>query len=230
MLPGVKARLPLLLAMAALLIIAAVASRGTSAVHPGPQSMLPAPEPKPTTTTVADEKAPNGVLSTIAAIGLTGVLVVFLVLFVIGLVVIAMSMSFTRRRRVRLSNPVVVADSDEGTTNVTSGTVLRSALAAAQRDLEVRRPGPPSDAVVAAWLRLEQAAADSGAPRAAHQTPTEFTSALLGEHVADDDAVGRLRGLYQRARFAPPRSITEADAEHARVALGEILDGWRVPT
>jgi hypothetical protein len=82
--------------------------------------------------------------------------------------------------------------------------------------------------VVAAWLRLEQAAAESGAPRAPHQTPTEFTSALLAEHVADHGAVDRLRGLYQQARFARSGAISETDADDARAALGAILDGWRV--
>jgi uncharacterized protein DUF4129 len=230
MLPGVRARLPLLLAMAAMLVIAVVASRGDSAVHPGDRTILPVHDDKPAVTPPADNDQPNGILSTLAAIGLTGVLLVFGALFLIGLVVIAMGVSLTRARRAKLSNPIMPGEpDDEGAgTSVAGGTVLRSAIAAARRDLELRQSGPPSDAVVAAWLRLEQAAAESGAPRAPHQTPTEFTSALLAEHVADHAAVERLRGLYQRARFARDGAVTEADADEARFALGAILDGWRV--
>ena len=224
-----KARLPLLLAMAAMLLIAVVVSRGRSAVHPGDRTILPVHDDKPAVTGAANNEQPNGFLSTIAAIGFTGVLVVFLVLFIIGVVVIALGLSFSRTKRAKLSNPIVPGEPDEGTgTSAVGGTVLRSAIAAARRELELRRSGPPSDAVVAAWVRLEEAAAESGAPRAPHQTPTEFTTALLAEHVADDRAVGRLRGLYQRARFGRSGAITEADADDARSALGAILDGWRV--
>ncbi|TDQ04246.1 uncharacterized protein DUF4129 [Labedaea rhizosphaerae] len=230
MLPGVKARLPLLLAMAAMLLIAVVASRGQSAVHPGSNTFLPVHDDRPSSPVSTTDEHPNMVVSTLAAIGFTGLLLVFGALFVLGVVVIVMGVSWTKVRRGKVSNPVVLGEPDDGLDGTAAdGTVLRSAIAAAQRDLAQRRSGPPSDAVVAAWLRLEQAAAESGRPRAAHQTPTEFTSALLAEHVADDAAVGRLRGLYQRARFGRPGAVTDADADEARSALGAILDGWRVP-
>lgn len=233
MLPVVKARLPLLLAMAALLLVAVVASRGRSAVHPGSSSLLPVHRDTPPAPAPAKEEQPNIIISTIAAIGLTGVLLVFTALFLVGLAVIVMSVRVTRtRRRGRLANPFVLDDPGEGTDGPGVGAALmRSAVAAARDELGRQRSGPPSDAVIAAWLRLEQAAAESGLVRAPHQTPTEFTTALLGEHLGvrgDRGAVDRLRGLYQRARFGSSGSVTEADADAAHDALGAILDAWRV--
>lgn len=229
MLPGVKGRLPLLLAMAAMLVVAVVASRGQSAVHPGPRTVLPVDDnPSPTPPPASDDR-PNVVVSTLAAIGFTGVLLLFGALFLIGVVVIVMGVSFSRTRRAKLSSPITTETPDDASgIPAAGGALLRSAIAAAQRDLAARPAGPPSDAVVAAWLRLEQAAADSGAPRAAHQTPTEFTSALLAQHVRDQAAVEDLRGLYQRARFGRSGAITAADAEQAQAALGAILEGWQV--
>ena len=81
----------------------------------------------------------------------------------------------------------------------------------------------PSDAVVAAWLRLEQAAADSGAPREDHQTPTEFTGALLVRYEVDPTATSTLRRLYQRARFGPVDQVSDHDAQAAAAALEHIV-------
>lgn len=69
---------------------------------------------------------------------------------------------------------------------------------------------PPRDAVIAAWLALEEAA-----PRMPHQTPTEFTDDL---HV--DASV--LKDLYQRARFGNQK-VTEQDVETAKQELGRIV-------
>ncbi|TDE00792.1 DUF4129 domain-containing protein [Jiangella asiatica] len=80
-----------------------------------------------------------------------------------------------------------------------------------------------AQAVVEAWLALESAAAGSGAPRDAAQTPSEFTAALLRRHHADDAATATLLHLYQRARFAVRPDITDDDVAAARRALGAIL-------
>jgi len=77
--------------------------------------------------------------------------------------------------------------------------------------------------VVAAWLTLEDAAASSGAPRRDHETPTEFTGALLDRYEVDTEAAATLRGLYQRARFGEPDRVTERDAASAAEALERIV-------
>ncbi|MBM7858413.1 DUF4129 domain-containing protein [Lentzea nigeriaca] len=69
---------------------------------------------------------------------------------------------------------------------------------------------PPRDAVIAAWLALEEAE-----PREPHQTPTEFT-----EKLGVDATV--LRNLYQRARFGH-EDVTAEQAEAAQQELGRII-------
>jgi hypothetical protein len=73
-----------------------------------------------------------------------------------------------------------------------------------------------------AWLALEEAAAECGTARRPDQTPTEFTGAVLAGHDVDPMALATLRGLYQRARFGLPGSVTEADVATAITALDRI--------
>lgn len=76
---------------------------------------------------------------------------------------------------------------------------LREGVAAAARHL--RSAARPVDAVVAAWVRLEEAAAASGLPRDPAATPTEFTLAVLDRTDADPAVTRALLDLYLRARF-----------------------------
>lgn len=79
----------------------------------------------------------------------------------------------------------------------------------------------PRDAVVAAWVALEEAAARAGTHRDPAQTPTEFTGTVLANTPAPPAAVARLRTLYQRARFTD-RPIDRTAVTQARTALADI--------
>lgn len=79
----------------------------------------------------------------------------------------------------------------------------------------------PRDAVVAAWVALEEAAARAGTSRDPAQTPTEFTTSVLAATPAPPPAVTRLRTLYQRARFTD-RPIDTTAVDQARTALADI--------
>ncbi|WP_275003569.1 DUF4129 domain-containing protein [Promicromonospora iranensis] len=79
----------------------------------------------------------------------------------------------------------------------------------------------PRDAVVAAWVALEEAAARAGAHRDPAQTPTEFAGTVLAATPAPPPAVARLRTLYQRARFTD-RPIDRTAVAQAREALADI--------
>jgi hypothetical protein len=83
----------------------------------------------------------------------------------------------------------------------------------------LREDLPPGDAVVAAWLALEQAAGRGGIPRGESQTATEFTLALLDRTPADPAAARTLLGLYHRARFSD-HEVHPSDVAAARSALG----------
>jgi Na+-transporting methylmalonyl-CoA/oxaloacetate decarboxylase gamma subunit len=106
---------------------------------------------------------------------------------------------------------------------------LREAVKTATSALEAQHASG-TDAVIEAWLRLEDAAEASGAPRQRAQTPSEFTTGLLRRYHADETATMRLRDLYHRARFATDPSISAADVEAARTALTTILDTLRPVT
>lgn len=82
----------------------------------------------------------------------------------------------------------------------------------------------PADAVVAAWVELERAAAGSGVRREPASTATEFTVAVLDATPADRDATRTLLGLYLRARFGTG-TLTADDVRAARAALARLEAG-----
>src|SRR5690606_9623932 len=80
------------------------------------------------------------------------------------------------------------------------------------------RHDQPHDAVISAWLGLQETAEESGITRAAAETPTEFTARIISRALADDRAVTALLRLYLRTRFGD-HPITRADVDDARAAL-----------
>lgn len=104
---------------------------------------------------------------------------------------------------------------------------LREGVAGA--DLIVRRHVRATDAIVAAWVHLETAAARTGIPRQRSQTPTEFTVAVLDSTPVDPAATRVLLDLYLRARFGGER-MTAGDVGAAVAALGTLADGLGDPS
>jgi hypothetical protein len=150
-------------------------------------------------------------------------LIVLFGLFLFGLVGLVIALVGPRRRRGARRWDVAVEASDQEFQAHQGSDFLLAGAKSALVELRERTAGPPSDAVVAAWLRLEQAAADSGAPRQDHQTPTEFTGDLLVRYEVDTAATSTLRRLYQRARFGPPDQVSTDDADAATEALEHIV-------
>jgi hypothetical protein len=224
----VRARLPLLLSLAVLLLVAVVATRGRSAV-PNKGGLvlgyLPTTTPAAVTRHFQLPKAPRQ-LNPALGIGLSTIIVLALIAALFGLamvLVLLASLRFRRRRRLRLEPQPQHGEQAAGGDVGAGLTLLRGTRSALAR-LRQRDGGPPSDAVQQAWLALEAAAAESGTTRRPDQTSTEFTSAVLAGHDVDPDALATLRGLYQRARFGLPDSVTEADADAAIAALDRIAD------
>ena len=92
-------------------------------------------------------------------------------------------------------------------------------------DEQLRAVGPPRDAIVSAWLALEEAADRSGARRRPSQTPTEHAAAVLERTGADREATEELLHLYHRARFSS-REPGSADLAAAGRALQTLADSW----
>ena len=96
---------------------------------------------------------------------------------------------------------------------------LRAGLTEAAARL--RQGGEPSDAVIAAWVALEDAARRSGVRRDPAATPTEFALEVLGRTAADRHATRSLLARYERVRFSG-LPVTDDDVEDAAADL-EVL-------
>jgi hypothetical protein len=213
--------------VAALLLLAVTVASGQSAVPNSPLT--------PSTPAAEAEQQSGGGDPPVAADAVTTVagttfLAVVIAAALFGaallLVVLAGLVRYRRRRRVGRIEPPGVPD--EGVPDGDAGLGLRRAVETALTELAAAHGGPPSDAVITAWLRLEEAAARAGTPRRPHQTPTEFTAAVLAEHTADQAAVTELCRLYQRARFSTGHVVGRAEADAALAALDRIAQSMRV--
>jgi hypothetical protein len=174
-----------------------------------------------------DLRPSPSVFGSIAAggVGVVMLVIVALVVFAVGVTIAGIEVRMRRRVRGEGSHGAPV--DAERDTSLDGATVRRAVRRALD---QLRRPadGDPGDAVIAAWLTLEQAAAAAGSGRAAHQTPTEFASAVLAGHQLDAASLDRLRVLYLRARFATGsvhQPVTTADVEAAADALETLVDG-----
>jgi len=102
--------------------------------------------------------------------------------------------------------------------------VIQRGIAAALRHLDA--PTVPGDAIVAAWVGVEEAAADSGVVRGVSETPGEFAVRIIVRRAAIDVDARRLLALYERVRFGG-YVAAEADRADARRLLERIEQEWR---
>ena len=89
----------------------------------------------------------------------------------------------------------------------------------------LRGDGEPRDAIVRAWIGLQEAAKDSGMERRPAETPTEFTTRVFETVKADESAARILLELYLRVRFGS-RPATDHDVERARQAIAALTATW----
>ncbi|GAA4577849.1 hypothetical protein GCM10023176_52220 [Micromonospora coerulea] len=87
------------------------------------------------------------------------------------------------------------------------------------------RSTDPRTAVIACWVRLEEAAEDAGVPRLAGDTPTDLVSRLLvGDPaagvpaIASADVLDGFAHVYREARYAT-HTVDERMRDQARAAL-----------
>jgi hypothetical protein len=90
----------------------------------------------------------------------------------------------------------------------------------------------PRRAVIACWVRLEQAAAAAGTPRHPGDTPTDLVSRLLRAHRVSADVLATFADVYREARYAT-HTVDEAMRTQARSALrrlrAELAGGAAAP-
>lgn len=217
-------RLPALLVVAAMLVLAVAAARGESAVPRGAPlgTVVEPPESAVGPSPEAGER--NFFLDLLGGITAGVFLLLAAVMLLIFLAGALAMLAGIRRRRGRLARFYMDEPRRDDLPSGGSPADLVEAARAARVELSRRAGGPPADAIIAAWLVLEDAAARG---RAAHETPTEFTARVVAEQDLDGAAVAELRLLYHRARFGPPGQVTEADAAAASEALRRIESGVR---
>ena len=221
--------MPLVVAGAAVVVLSTAAegrahvtpfgARGTGA----PIGLSPAPVPP----SVPAQPPPNPLDVTANSVIQTILLVLgCIVALAVAALLIRLLVSAIRSRRRRTGTRGLHAvDAGADPVAADAPAVLRGIAAALVAFDEHREP---SDAVVQAWLGLQQAAEDAGFARAAAETPTEFTGRVLSRTGADRGPVRRLLRLYLRARFGDG-AITAADATDARQALRALEASWQRP-
>ncbi len=211
-----RVRVPVVLAVAAFVLLAVVVARGTSGIPVGTLER----DAGPVWSGLGQASRQSDASLEPVAYGAVVLIVVLGVMVLFGLsgVFYVLTGIRLRRKRLRQATPKLVgADLDEPPT-----AWMTKATRRALSEMDRRSGGPPSDAVIAAWVQLENEAAASGLDREPHQTPSEFTEAVLTRYQADARALQRLRALYHRARFGNPDDITAADVAEARQALEQI--------
>ena len=123
------------------------------------------------------------------------------------------------RRTTRAVPPRRIRRSAEGTARE-----VVAALDAGLEELDDRATDPRT-AVIACWVRLEEAAEDAGVPRQTGDTPTDLVSRLLrGDPeagipaIASADVLDGFAHVYREARYAT-RDVDERTRDQARAAL-----------
>jgi hypothetical protein len=97
---------------------------------------------------------------------------------------------------------------------------VRSALDEGLVDLD-DADADPRRAVIACWVRLEQAAAAAGTPRQPGDTSTDLVLRLLGEHRVSAPALDGFAAVYRAARFGQ-HTVDESMRDLARAALRQL--------
>jgi hypothetical protein len=182
----------------------------------------------PPQPTVAETAAPGHLpLNPALVLSWAPILIVFAVLAVAGLLLLVAY--WLRRRRPPVQRlPGIDGPLGEVTAySATSADVptLQRGLELAADVLESGRE--PRDAIVRAWLGLQEAAEDSGLRRRPAETPTEFTTRVFDSVHADRAAAAALLAVYLRVRFRSAPA-TETDVEVARRSIRRLRETWPV--
>lgn len=227
----------LLPAVTVLTVLLAIVAAAFAPIWEGPRRSDPVPIPVPTYTPPemtapepieAEPMEPVDVPSWVGE-AFVWTLIGLLVLLVAVVIARLVASQLDQWRRHRTFEPVpeaAVGGAEIAAEIEPDLPALRRGVRAAEAVLDEARE--PADAVVAAWLELEAAAADSGVPRDRAQTPTEFTAAVLQATTADAAAIETLLRLYHRARFATGEDarIGTEDVTAVRTSLRRLAESW----
>lgn len=201
------------IAAAAVLMTLVVASTSTGSVlgpqrHAGPATDQPFKRVTPPSRLGAQQWAlPHWMLTAFT---------VLLVLYALGLVALAI---FSRLAQ-RLDEEEELDLGADGDPEASDwGAVISAELAAtATEQLSGLTRGSPRNAIVACWMRLQDATRSAGVPAEESETSLEFTVRALRRLDLDPAAITTLSELYREARFSD-HAMTEQQRTEAVGAL-----------
>jgi hypothetical protein len=145
---------------------------------------------------------------------MAGALCLAVVLVIVGVVAWTLLRDTLRKRRRK------VVYGDERKPPPAGAEQVVAALDAGLVDLSAA-DADPRRAVIACWLRLEQAAAAAGTPRRPADSPTDLVGRLLQAHEVSADVLAALADVYREARYAT-HTVDDRMRVQARSALQRI--------
>jgi len=231
---GVR-RIALVSAVAALFLIVMIAAAIQGAPTFRPSEPVPALSAQPVPTTMPGETGlPEEVEidPTSAAVvqAFAVVLMLLVAAGVIALLVIlarALLRAWRNRPTERRDGAEVAAEAAEVAAVPEPEVVVdavRRGIAGALQAIDER--ALPTDAVIAAWVGLEESAADAGVTRAPSETPGEFALRVITRRSGIEDDAAELLTLFEQVRFGA-HEATESERDAARTALRRIDEVWR---
>jgi hypothetical protein len=232
------ARLPITVGAVALLCVVVAIGAGlegqfffagplwTPGKGPAPVISL-TPRPQGTVTPGPDAKHTVGAAITISILPIL-IILGCLVIAILALFVLYVVRHRVRRMRIGAIEEFLSEDLDKDPDDQDADLpALHRGLLRASDVLESTRE--PRDAIVRAWMGLQEAAEDSGVRRRPAETPTEFTTRVFESVDADRGAAAALLRVYLRVRFRA-QPATQSDVVVAREAIARLQKTWPVRT
>ncbi|MGB3374297.1 MAG: DUF4129 domain-containing protein [Microbacterium sp.] len=217
-----------LLLVVVAILAASVAGRPDLEIGRQESRPLPTPDAQATPTGTPGLPPAPGSDSTLLIIGMV------LALIVVSMLVVLLIWGIRMLIRAWRNRPLRRQQGAEGDVDVQGAGVpgesepdapaVRRGIAAARMAVDAH--ADPTDAIVAAWLGLEETAADSGIGRALSETQVEFTLRMLMRRPGIEEPARDLLRLYESVRFGG-RIANESERAAAGRALMLIEAGWR---
>jgi uncharacterized protein DUF4129 len=191
---------PMAAVLALLFLTALAATRSTPQLDQVPDDpattapLLPTAAP---TVTKAGTQAPEAASGLPGWVGTLAIVLLGVVAAVVLATVLWVVLRDQKRRRGRRAGRLTRRGADQPRT----AEELAAAIDAGLEELS-DADRDPRRAVIACWVRLEQAAAAAGTPRHPGDSPTDLVGRLLAEQQVDAGVLAALLEVYRQARYA----------------------------
>ena len=190
---------------------------------PGPLQR-PTMPPQPTSDATLPVFEGPAVASTVVRVILTVLFALAVALLVAVVAAMIVRRIRDRRRRVRAHAGRAPAVGVSGVADTAvAAPAVRRGIARALEILDEDRP--PDDAIVAAWLGLEDTARQAGARRAPSETPAEYAARIIRRFETNRSATDILLRLYEDVRFGG-RHADAGSVRTARECLVHLQRSW----